>query len=118
MFADAAELVREKVDLLAVAGPELPLQAALAASLTTPIVFAAINYDPIARGYVKGLAQPGGNATGFFLRQTELAEKQVELLAQALPGRLRSPYSGTRLRPTRFTPPSARRDRLAWIFPR
>ena len=39
--------------------------------------------NPIARGYVKSLAQPGGNITGVFLRLPELAEKQVELLTQA-----------------------------------
>jgi putative ABC transport system substrate-binding protein len=49
----------------------------------------AINYDPIARGYVKGLAHPGGNVTGVVTLQTELAAKQVELLTQAFPGRAR-----------------------------
>ena len=52
-------------------------------------MFVANNYDPIALGYVKGLAKPGGNATGIFLRQTELAEKQVELLSEAFPDRKR-----------------------------
>ena len=33
----------------------------------------AINYDPIARGYVKSLARPGGNITGIVSLQTELA---------------------------------------------
>ena len=61
------------------------LQACMQASRTLPIVFVANNYDPIARGYVRSLAAPGGNATGVFLRQTELAEKQVELLTQAFP---------------------------------
>ena len=49
----------------------------------------AINFDPIARGYVKSLAQPGGNITGIVSLQTELAAKQVELLTQALPDRTR-----------------------------
>jgi putative ABC transport system substrate-binding protein len=49
----------------------------------------ASNYDPIAHGYVNSLSRPGGNVTGVFLRQTELAEKQVELLTQAFPGRVR-----------------------------
>jgi putative ABC transport system substrate-binding protein len=56
---------------------------------TLPIVFVANNYDPIARGYVQSLAKPGGNVTGIYLCQTELAEKQVELLTQAFPGRTR-----------------------------
>jgi putative tryptophan/tyrosine transport system substrate-binding protein len=42
-----------------VVGTEIGLQAAIAASRTIPIVMWAINFDPIARGYVKSLAQPG-----------------------------------------------------------
>ena len=38
---------------------------------------------------MKSLGQPGGYITGVFLRQTELAEKQTELLAQANPGKVR-----------------------------
>ena len=50
----------------------------------------AANYDPFASGYVKSLARPDGNVTGVFLRQTELAEKQTELLRQAFPDRTRT----------------------------
>jgi putative ABC transport system substrate-binding protein len=89
VFSDAAELVRWSADVLVAIGPEVGLQAAAAASSTIPIVIAAFNYDPIARGYVKNLAQPGGNITGVFLRQPELAEKQVELLTQTFPDRTR-----------------------------
>jgi ABC-type uncharacterized transport system substrate-binding protein len=49
----------------------------------------ATNFDPLEHGSVKSLAQPGGNITGVFLRQTELAEKQTERLAQANPGKVR-----------------------------
>jgi len=49
----------------------------------------AINYDPIMGGYVKSLSQPGGNITGIFARQPELAEKQVELLTETFPSRTR-----------------------------
>ena len=62
------------------------MQAALAASRTIPIVMWANNFDPIAHGYVKSLAHPGGNITGMVSLQTELAAKQVELLTQAFPG--------------------------------
>jgi putative ABC transport system substrate-binding protein len=89
IFAEAAELVRWNADVLVAVGPEVSLQAAMAASSTIPIVITAFNYDPIARGYVKSLAQPGGNITGVFLRQPELAEKQVELLKQTFPDRTR-----------------------------
>jgi putative ABC transport system substrate-binding protein len=87
LYASAAELARADPDVIVTSGPEVALQAAIAASSTIPIVMLAINYDPIARGYIKNLAQPGGNVSGVFLRQTESVEKQVELLTQAFPER-------------------------------
>jgi putative ABC transport system substrate-binding protein len=87
--ANVAEMVRSSVDVIVSLGSEPALQAAVAATSTIPIVISANNYDPIARGYVRSLAQPGGNVTGMVLRQTELAEKQVELLTQAFPDKTR-----------------------------
>ncbi len=89
LFAATADLVRSNVELVVVSGSEITLQAAIAASRTIPIVMLAINFDPIARGYVKSLARPGGNITGVVSLQTELAAKQVELLTQAFPERTR-----------------------------
>src|SRR5262249_44648994 len=54
-----------------------------------PIVILAVQYDPIERGYVSSLARPGGNITGVFYRQPELAAKQLELLTQAFPQKSR-----------------------------
>ena len=88
-FVAAAELMRSQPDLIVAAGPEVALQAVVGASRSVPIVIIAVNYDPIARGYVAGLARPGGNITGVVYRQLELAEKQVELLTQAFPERTR-----------------------------
>ena len=56
-----ADLVRSNVELLVCSGSGTGLQAAVAASSTIPIVMWANNFDPIARGYVKSLARPGGN---------------------------------------------------------
>jgi putative ABC transport system substrate-binding protein len=89
LFTDAAELARSNVDVLVTIGSESYIQAAAAATKTIPIVMLAINYDPIARGYVKSLAQPGGNITGVTFRQPELAGKQIELLKEAFPSRTR-----------------------------
>jgi putative ABC transport system substrate-binding protein len=86
LTSNAAELVHSNVDLILTDGTEPALQAAVSASPTLPIVMIATNFDPIEHGYVKSLAQPASNVTGVFLRQTELAEKQTELLAQAAPG--------------------------------
>jgi putative tryptophan/tyrosine transport system substrate-binding protein len=83
--AVAAELVEAKVDVIVVEASEIGLKSAMAAAPHVPIVMYANNYDPIERGYVKSLRSPGGNITGVFTRQPELAEKQVELLTQAFP---------------------------------
>jgi putative tryptophan/tyrosine transport system substrate-binding protein len=87
IFVAAAELVRSPLDLIVAQGPEVALQAVVGASGFIPIVIQAINYDPIERGYVSSLARPGGNITGLFYRQSELAAKKVELLTQAFPER-------------------------------
>ena len=89
VFAETADLVRSNVELLVAVGSETALRAAIAANQTIPIVMWAINFDPIAHGYVKSLARPGGNITGIVSLQTELAGKQVELLSQAFPERTR-----------------------------
>lgn len=88
-FTGANELAAAKADVLVAVGPEISLQAAVAARPVMPIVMMANNYDPFARGYVKTLAQPGGNVTGLFYRQPELAAKQLELLIEAFPDRKR-----------------------------
>ena len=88
-FAGVNELVAWKADVLFAYGPELALQAATAARPSLPIVFLANNYDPIDRGYVRSLPQPGGNATGIVARQLELTAKQIELLLEAFPERKR-----------------------------
>jgi putative ABC transport system substrate-binding protein len=83
----AAELVQTNVDVLVADGPEAVLQAAVAATNTIPIAMIAINFDPIARHYISSLSRPGGNVTGLVFQSTELAQKQLELLKQALPGK-------------------------------
>jgi ABC-type uncharacterized transport system substrate-binding protein len=57
-------MLHSNAELIFASGPEAALQASIAAAPAIPIVMAAINYDPIARGYAKNLAQPGGNVTG------------------------------------------------------
>jgi putative tryptophan/tyrosine transport system substrate-binding protein len=41
--------------------------------------------DPVASGYVKSLARPGGNFTGMFLDLPELSGKQIGLLKEIVP---------------------------------
>ena len=85
----AAELMRSQPDLIVASGTEASLQAVVGASRAIPVVMMAINFDPIARGYVTSLTRPGGNITGVVYRQLELAEKQVEILNQTFPERNR-----------------------------
>ena len=89
LAGQAAAMARANPDVLVALGSEPLLEAFVQASKTIPIVFVANNYDPLAGGYVQSLAKPGRNITGVFLRQTELAEKQVALLTQAFPDRRR-----------------------------
>jgi putative ABC transport system substrate-binding protein len=84
-FAAAAELIRSKADVVVTFGPEITLKAASAASQTIPIVMIAVNFDPIAGGYVSNIARPDRNITGLVSRSPELAAKQFELLVEAFP---------------------------------
>jgi len=80
-----AELARRKVDIFVASGNEAALHATQAAAGTLPIVMIAITFDPFEKGYVASLARPGGNITGLFVRQLELAAKRVDLTREALP---------------------------------
>ena len=83
--AATQELVRRKVDILMAFGPEAFLKAAHAATQTVPIVMVAIGYDPIALGYVTGLARPTGNITGIVFQQIEVTVKRLQLMRDAFP---------------------------------
>jgi putative tryptophan/tyrosine transport system substrate-binding protein len=79
----ATDLVRLKVDLIAVSGTPAAL-AAKRATTTIPIVIAT-SADPIGLGLVASLARPGGNVTGFSSLGTELSTKRLEILKDAVP---------------------------------
>jgi putative tryptophan/tyrosine transport system substrate-binding protein len=80
-----AALVALKPDIVLTAGSEPALRAAQASAGGLPIVLLAIDFDPLARGYVASLAHPGGNITGIFVPQLELARKRIELARELLP---------------------------------
>src|SRR5512133_1829848 len=79
------ELAARKVDVFLAVGNERALRAALSVADGRPIVFLAIDFDPLAKGYVANLSRPGGNVTGIFVRQLELAAKRVEIAREAFP---------------------------------
>ena len=80
----AEELVGLGVDVIVV-GALAPALAARQASNTLPIVVAFYDYDPVATRLIESFSRPGGNITGVFGRQSELAGKRIELLRELLP---------------------------------
>jgi len=80
-----SELAARRVDIMLAGGNEPALRAARAAAGATPIVFIALDFDPVEKGYVASLSRPGSNMTGIFVSQLELAGKRIELLREILP---------------------------------
>jgi putative ABC transport system substrate-binding protein len=78
------EVLRLKPDVMLAANPHV-IRATRNASRSIPTVGIDLETDPIDAGWVKSLARPGGNLTGFFLDIPELSGKQLQFLAEALP---------------------------------
>ena len=81
----AAELVELKCDVLFAGGPEATLVALKQASRETPIVFVAVDFDPVATGHISSPARPEGRITGITAVQSVLPAKRLELLKELLP---------------------------------
>jgi putative ABC transport system substrate-binding protein len=80
---DAAELAGLMPDAIltsSAAGVEPLLQVTRA----VPVVFVLVA-DPVGAGFVRGLAHPGGNATGFTAVEYAFGGKHVELLKEIAP---------------------------------
>ncbi|HEY2977515.1 MAG TPA: ABC transporter substrate-binding protein [Burkholderiaceae bacterium] len=79
-----SELLALQPDVF-VATTDFMVAPAVAATKTVPIVF-IIGGDPVRRGLVKTLANPGGNVTGIATLDNELYPKRLALLKEAIPG--------------------------------
>ena len=79
----AAEMVALAPDVILTSG-NIVLAPMMQATRTIPIVFVQA-IDPVGSGFVKSLARPGGNVTGFTQFEYSLAGKWVELLKQIAP---------------------------------
>jgi putative ABC transport system substrate-binding protein len=80
----AADLIRLDVNVI-VTATDPATRAAKGATTTIPILMVAINYDPIALGYIDSLARPGANVTGLFFQHLELLAKRFGLFKEMLP---------------------------------
>ena len=77
------EVARLGVDVF-VATSSRETRAVLDAAPTVPVVMTLVP-DPVAEGFAKSLARPGGNVTGMTNLVPGLSQKYLELLKQALP---------------------------------
>src|SRR6266404_5606558 len=80
----AAELVGRPVTVLVSTGGEPSALAAKAATVTIPIV-STFTADPVERGLVASLNQPGGNVTGINLLIATIEAKRLGLLRDLVP---------------------------------
>jgi putative ABC transport system substrate-binding protein len=80
----AQELVSLKPDII-LTGATAATAAVLRETPTIPIVFVNVS-EPVGRGFVARLNQPGGNITGFAIYEASMGGKWLELLSEIAPG--------------------------------
>ena len=80
----AAELVALAPDVIFATGTA-DMAPLLEATRTVPIVFVQVA-DPVGAGFIRSLARPGGNVTGFVQFEYSLSAKWLELLKRIAPG--------------------------------
>jgi len=78
------DVIRRNVDVIFAANP-YAIRETRKATSSIPIVGIDLETDPIHAGWIKSLARPGGNLTGFFLDIPELGGKQIQFLREVLP---------------------------------
>ena len=79
----ARDLAARHVDVVVAPSAEI-VSVVRRVTATIPIVMANV-HDPVALGFVKSLARPGGNITGLATMTVELGSKNLELLREVLP---------------------------------
>jgi putative ABC transport system substrate-binding protein len=111
---DDAELRQRSANEIVALQPDViltqntpPTASMLQQTRTIPVIFVIVA-DPVGSGFVKSLARPGGNVTGFTVMEPTIASKWLELLKEIAPGVKRAaflfnpattPYADTYLNP-------------------
>ena len=114
----AQKFERDKVRLIFTINAPVTA-AAIKATQNMTIVF-AIGTDPVARGFVKSFAQPGGRVTGIQFLARDLTGKRLEILQEILP-KLRSvvtiydPTNGVSLEGAKLGRDEAQRRNLKFV---
>jgi len=73
-----------RVDAIVAAAPAA-VQAAAGATTSIPVIAIDLESDPVASGFVRSLARPGGNVTGVFLDFPDFSAKCLQLLIETVP---------------------------------
>jgi putative ABC transport system substrate-binding protein len=79
----AAEIIALEPDVILASGTSV-VEPVMQTTRTIPIVFVQV-IDPVGSGFIKSLARPGGNVTGFTQFEYSLGAKWVELLKEIAP---------------------------------
>jgi len=80
----ARELLDAQCDLLFASG-HLATRALHASGTKVPVVFMALDFDPVAAGMVERLGRPGRNMTGVYAPAEALVAKRLEIAMEVLP---------------------------------
>jgi putative ABC transport system substrate-binding protein len=81
----ARELIEAKSELVFALGSEHSVRALQGVRSPVPIVFLAVDFDPLESGVVTSLSKPDRNTTGVYIPQAQLAAKRLEILREIVP---------------------------------
>lgn len=83
--SQAEELVVLNCDIFIAVGAEPPVRSLQALKPRAPILFLAVDYDPVEQRVVSDLRRPDRNTTGVYVPQYALVAKRVEIMRELLP---------------------------------